>query len=105
MSVNVETTCNDVATSAPLNSLEKTTGAMHRISVCVRDLPTWYAIMAEARRQFGRNWRAQPKVKRKIERQLWMPQDQWVWFEVPDPAFVSWISVKLGVRARIEVGK
>jgi hypothetical protein len=105
MSVNVETSCDSVATSAPLDSLDRTTGSMHRISVCVQDLLTWYAVMAEARRQFGRNWRAQPKVKRKIERQLWVPQDVWVWFEVPDPSFVTWVSVKLGVRARIEAGK
>ena len=105
MSVNVETSCSSVATSAPLNSLERTTDAMHRIYFCVRALPTWYAIMAEARSQFGRSWRAQPKVKRKLERQLWMPHDQWVWFEVPDPAFATWIGVKLGVGSKIKAGK
>ena len=105
MSVNVETSCNSAATSAPLNSLERTTDAMHRIYFCVRDLPTWYAIMAEARSQFNRSWRAQPKVRRKLEQQLWQPQDQWVWFEVPDPAFATWIGVKLGVGSKIKAGK
>ena len=82
-----------------------TDNQLHRIFVCVKDLPTWYAVMGEARQQFGRNWRGQPKVRRRIERQLWLPQDLWVWFEVPDPAFVTWVSVKLGVRARVEAGK
>jgi len=79
--------------------------AFHRIYFCVRDLPTWYAVMGEARQQFGRNWRAQPKVRRRIERQSWLPQDLWVWFEVPDPVFATWVSVKLGVASRIEAGK
>jgi hypothetical protein len=34
-----------------------------------------------------------------------MPQDQWVWFEVPDPAFATWIGVKLGVGSKIKAGK
>ena len=78
---------------------------LHRIYFCVRDLPTWYAIMQEARTQFGKSWRAQSKVKRRIERQMWMPQDQWVWFEVPDSAFASWIAVKLGVGSKIKADK
>jgi hypothetical protein len=78
---------------------------LHRIYFCVRDLPTWYAIMKEARSQFSSSWRAQPKVRRKLERQLWTPTDYWVWFEVPDLAFATWVSVKLGVRTRIEAGK
>jgi hypothetical protein len=78
---------------------------LHRIYFCVQGLTTWYAIMEEARSQFGRGWRAQPKVRRKLERQSWMPQDQWVWFEVPDPAFASWIAVKLGVGSKIKTGK
>jgi hypothetical protein len=82
-----------------------TDNQLHRILVCVRDLPTWYAVMGEARQQFGRNWRGQPKVRRRIERQAWHPQDQWIWFDVPDPAFATWVSVKLGVRSRVEATK
>ena len=78
---------------------------LHRIYFCVRDLPTWYAIMQEARTQFGKSWRAQSKVRRKLERQSWAPQDQWVWFEVPDPSFASWIAVKLGVGSKTKAGK
>jgi hypothetical protein len=82
---------------------------LHRIYFCIQDLPTWYAIMREARNQFGRNWRGQPKVKRRIERlsYSWAVDDQslWVWFEVPDLAFATWAAVKLGVRSSDQPGK
>jgi hypothetical protein len=78
---------------------------LHRIYFCVHGLPTWYAIMGEARTQFGKSWRAQPRVKRKLERHTWTPQEHWVWFEVPDPVFASWIAVKLGVGSKIKAGK
>ena len=109
MSVNVEISCDTdtVTTSAPLNSFDGTAGTLHRIYFCVNTLSTWYAIMREARQQFGRNWRCQPKVKRRIERLDWVGGDQWhwVWFEVPDPAFVTWASVKLGVKSSLQPGK
>jgi hypothetical protein len=107
MSVNVETSCDSVATSAPLNSFNGTAGTLHRIYFCVDTLPTWYAIMREARQQFGRNWRCQPKVKRRLERLAWAAEDrgQWIWFEVPDLSFVTWASVKLGVKSSLRTGK
>ena len=107
MSVNVETSCDDVTMSAPLDSFDRTTGTLHRIYFCVDNLPDWYAIMAEARRQFGRNWRCQPKVKRRLERLVWAVGDNslWVWFEVPDLTFVTWASVKLGVKSSLRPGK
>ena len=83
-----------------------TDAQLHRIYFCIQDLPTWYAIMREARAQFGRNWRCQPKVKRRIERLVWaIDHNQWIWFEVPDPAFVTWAAVKLGVRSSDQPGK
>ena len=91
--------------SAPSNRRKHSTDTMHRIYFCVENLPMWYAIMREARLQFHRNWRAQSKVKQKLERGLWITVGHWVWFEVPDPAFASWIGVKLGVRSKIEAGK
>ena len=84
-----------------------TDAQLHRIYFCIQDLPMWYAIMREARVQFGRNWRGQPKVKRRLERLVWAPGDhcQWVWFEVPDLAFVTWAAVKLGVKSSLTPGK
>jgi hypothetical protein len=107
MSVNVETPCDSVATSAPLNSFDGTTGTLHRIYFSISDLPTWYAIMREARQQFGRNWRCQPKVKRRLERLAWHLGDHYhsIWFEVPDLSFATWAAVKLGVKSSTTPGK
>jgi hypothetical protein len=71
---------------------------MHRITFEIGNVDTWYKIMAEARSQFGKGWRGQPKVKRKLE--SWRPAGAApirVWFEVPDPSFATWVAVKLGV--------
>ena len=82
-----------------LDSLKMVTPlAMHRIMFEINHVDTWYKIMAEARAQFGKNWRAQPKTKRKLS--SWKMYDGAlvrVWFEVPDPTFATWCAVKLGV--------
>jgi hypothetical protein len=81
-----------------LSSLRITPSNMHRISFKVETLKQWYAIMAEARQLYQQNWRAQPRVKRRLERYAWSQEPVRVWFEVPDPAFATWCAVKLAVE-------
>ena len=76
---------------------------MHRITFDISNTSTWYAIMKEARALYGTNWRSQSHVKRKLER--WGASVVPVWFEVPDPAFATWVAVKHAVIAHSVVGK
>jgi len=97
MSVNIETSVDSMSKS--LDPLKTTNSVMHRMVFELDTLEAWYAIMREARAQFGRNWRAQPRVKRKMERMRWVsngPKAR-VWFEVPDATFATFCAVKLGV--------
>lgn len=97
MSVEIAVSMSSMPQS--LDSLKMVTPlAMHRITFEIKNLDTWYKIMAEARTQYGKNWRAQPKTKRKLSG--WKMYDGAlvkVWFEVPDPTFATWCAVKLGV--------
>ncbi len=102
MSVKIEASASSMPQSLGSLKLE-TPLTMHRIVFEIRDKETWYKIMTEARSQFGKNWRAQPRVKRKFV--SWNPVDIRVWFEVPDPAFGTWCAVKLGVQAAGVVNK
>jgi hypothetical protein len=96
MSVNVEISAT--STSMPLDSLKETTLVMHRIYFNLSSLKEWYSIMKEARVMFGKNWRAQSHVRRKLNRiNPWNPAAQSVWFEVPDPQFGTWCALKLAV--------
>lgn len=56
--------------------------------------------MRECRSWFGKNWRTQGRVKRKLAhssvRNLREPLA--VWFEVPDLRFATWISVKMSLQ-------
>ena len=103
MSVKIEASTLSMPES--LDSLEKTPLAMHRIWFTVSDSDTWYKIIHEANRHYGKNWRCQPHVKRRLERNRWQPKDIPVWFEVPDPGFATWIAVKHAVVARLGPNK
>ena len=106
MSVKIETATLSMSDS--LDSLKETPLVMHRIWFDVKSIESWYAIMKEARALYGKNWQGQPKVKRKLENISWAdlttPSVQ-VWFDVPDPAFATWISVKHAVIAIEPPGK
>ena len=81
---------------------------MHKLYFELSSVDTWYAIMREARAQFGRNWRSQAHVKRRLEHaSLWHSNDhaERVWFEVPDPKFGTWIAIKHAVRQVEPPGK
>ena len=97
--MSVEIASSSLSMPQSLSSLEMVTPLdMHRITFEIDRVQTWYQIMAEARAQFGKNWRGQPKVKRKLE--SWRPAGSppiKVWFEVPDSTFATWCAVKLGV--------
>ena len=73
---------------------------MHKLYFELRSVDEWYAIMREARAQFGSNWRGQRHVKRRLERNgIWRPSNttESIWFEVPDPAFGTWVAIKHAV--------
>ena len=76
---------------------------MHRITFEIAHISKWYAVMKEARALYGTNWRSQPHVKRKLDR--WGATIVPVWFEVPDPAFATWVAVKHAVIAQLVAGK
>ena len=97
MSVEIAVSTSSMPQS--LDSLKMVTPlAMHRITFEIRDTETWYRVMSEARALFGKDWRGQPKTKRKLDSfRLQDAPPVRVWFEVPDPTFATWCAVKLGV--------
>ena len=103
MSVKIEISA--LSMSESLDSLKVTPLPMHRITFMITDTKKWYDVMREARALYGKNWRGQPHVKRKLERNRWMKQVIPVWFEVPDLAFASWCAVKLAVEAKLPPNK
>jgi len=103
MSVNIEGSALSIPES--LDSLKVTPLPMHRITFMLTDTTGWYAVMREARALYGKNWRGQPHVKRRLERNRWMKEQVAVWFEVPDPAFASWCAVKLAVEVKLTPNK
>jgi hypothetical protein len=99
MTVKIEGSALSIPES--LDSLEITPLVMHRIWFQLHSTKEWYAVMNEARVMFGKNWRTQSRVKRRLEHNnLWgltPAQTVPVWFEVPDPAFATWVAVKHAV--------
>lgn len=97
--MSVEIASSSLSMPQSLDSLKVVThSTMHRITFKIGKTETWYKIMAEARAQFGKNWRCQPRVKRKLA--SWRTPESVlvrVWFEVPDSTFATWCAVKLGV--------
>jgi hypothetical protein len=106
MSVKIETSVsNDTLQS--LDPLKTTTDAMHlyRVTVELENAVQWYKIIREANALYGlHNWRGQPRVKRKLEKN-WSRDKVRVWFDVPDQTFATWISVKHSVIARVQATK
>jgi hypothetical protein len=98
MTVNIEATASSMPES--LDSLRTTPLVMHRIVFALNNSKQWYEIMREARSLYGKNWRCQPRVKRKLDRHKYMAQATLpVWFEVPDSTFATWVAVKHAVIA------
>jgi len=103
--MSVETRTPALSMSESLNSLETTPLAMHRITFMLPTAEKWYSVMKEARVLYGKNWRSQPHVKRKLEQHRWKQQEIPVWFEVPDQSFASWCAVKLAVEVKAPANK
>ena len=105
MSVEIETSA--LSTFESLDSLRATPLVMHRIQVQLNDVKTWYAVIRELNQVYGSgNWKGQSHVKRRLENLIWSPAETvWVWFEVPDPKFATWLAVKLAVQVRIPPNK
>jgi hypothetical protein len=63
----------------------------------------WYSIIRECREWFGKNWKGQPKVRRKLGHIVsgrgGAPFLN-VWFEVPDNRFATWVSVKYSIQVQ-----
>lgn len=113
MSVEIETSA--LSMSESLNSLRVTPLPMHRIYFEVGSVDVWYKIVREANSMFGRNWRGQSRVKRKLNTPAWLGLNTpaWlgtagshkVWFEVPDEKFGTWIAIKYAVTLVPPPGK
>ncbi len=106
MTVKIEGSALSIPES--LDSLEITPLVMHRIWFRLHTTKEWYAVMKEARVMFGKNWRTQSRVKRRLEHtSLWgiSLQPVPVWFEVPDQTFATWVAVKHAVIAIPSPGK
>lgn len=93
-------TARDMSTT--IDPLRTTAQDLHRFWFTVATLEQWYAIMRECRSAFGSNWRAQSKIRRRLDARLRYAQPPRatldVWFDIPDARFATWISIKLGVR-------
>lgn len=86
----------------------------HKFWFMISTEKQWYGVMHEARQWFGaygRQWRCMSKVRRKLNVRFY-PRGRPVipvWFEVPDPRFATWISVKLSLQvlsdAKYQSGK
>ena len=102
MSVNIETAASD-STLQSLDPLKTTTNAMHlfRVWVELTNTNDWYLVIREANALYGpRQWKGQPRTKRKLDKN-WPKRKVRTWFDVPDPTFATWISVKHGVNAAL----
>ena len=75
---------------------------LHRIYISITTEEQWYNVMRECRSWFGKNWRTQSRVKRKLTEGSRMSRGTRpsisVWFEVPDLRFATWISVKMSLQ-------
>ena len=105
MSVNIETSA--LSMSESLSSLKTTPSPMHRVYMEVGTLAVWYKIIREANALYGRNWRGQSGVKRRLSHNIWLhdKKQERVWFDVPDEKFSTWVAIKCGVTIIQPPGK
>lgn len=85
--------------STQSDPLKTTAQELHRFWFAISSEQQWYAVMRECRTWFRANWRTMPKVRRKLNaRHVPRGHTVMVWFEVPDPRFATWVSVKLSLQ-------
>ena len=68
---------------------------MHKVYFDLLTIDDWYTIISELKRWFGNEWRGQRGIRKKFKRTDWMLKPQQVWFIVPDPAFKTFIDLKM----------
>lgn len=74
---------------------------LHRLYISIANEKQWYEIMRECRSWFGKNWRSQGRVKRKLAENQHHGNNKpsvKVWFDVPDLRFATWVSVKYSLQ-------
>jgi len=105
MSVEIETSA--LSMSESLISLETTPSPMHRVHMEIGTIAVWYKIIREANALYGRNWRGQSGVKRRLSHNIWLhdKKQERVWFDVPDEKFSTWVAIKCGVTIIAPPGK
>jgi hypothetical protein len=105
MSVEIETSA--LSMSESLSSLKTTPSPMHRVYMEVGTIAVWYKIIREANALYGRNWRGQSGVKRRLSHNIWLhdKKQERVWFDVPDEKFSTWVAIKCGVTIIAPPGK
>ena len=88
--------------SKSIDPLKETAQDLHRFWFLISNEKQWYAVMAECRIWFGKNWKCQNKVRRKLEthNHRYTRKPQLIWFEVPDPKFATWVSVKHSIQVQ-----
>lgn len=83
--------------------LRTTPPALHRFYVAPHGVESWYDIMRECRRMFGNQWRTQPRTRRRLQGYLRSGTELiWAWFDVPDPAWATWIATKFAVLVTVK---
>jgi hypothetical protein len=88
--------------STQLDPLETTAPELQRFWFMLTTEKQWYDVMRECRAWFGKNWQSMAKVRRKLSSRTPAPRyaPLPVWFEVPDPRFATWISVKYSLQVQ-----
>lgn len=80
----------------------KQTQDLHRFWFQISSEKQWYDVIRECREWFGKNWKGQGKVRRKLgNNNVRLGQSSLpVWFDVPDTRFATWVSVKYSIQVQ-----
>lgn len=89
--------------SMDTDPLKTTTQELHRFWFLISTEQQWYDIIRECRSWFGKSWRGQGKIRRKLKTFKSRPLE--VWFDVPDIRFATWISVKFSIQVQSNAKK
>ena len=94
--------------SMSMDPLKLTTQELHRFWFKIHTQDQWYAVINECRLLYGTNWRTQRNILKRFKKaqtfnqaiQRWLARNMphSIWFEVPDPAFATWVTVKHAIE-------
>ena len=68
---------------------------MHKIVFEIATIDDWYMIIKECKNWFGTDWSGQKGVRKKFQKTQWIMSSHKVWFVVPDPAFKTFMDLKM----------